>query len=110
MTRTRIDPAQKATTAGPSTRSAARRRAVDSPGAPLPADVRHTFEARFGHDFASVRVHADSRAARAAGAVAYTAGDHVVVDTAHDAPTTARGQRLLAHELAHVVQQRFATG
>jgi len=59
-------------------------------------------------DFSQVRVHSDERAARSAqeiGALAYTAGDHIVFGAGQFAPETLRGQQLLAHELTHVVQQ-----
>jgi hypothetical protein len=62
----------------------------------------------FGHDFSNVRVHADPMADRAAAAVdahAYTVGTHIVFAEGHYAPHTVEGRRLLAHELAHTVQQ-----
>ncbi len=65
-------------------------------------------EPRFGHDCGSVRVHTDARAAESAQAVnalAYTVGNGIVFDAGEYAPATPDGQRLLAHELAHVVQQ-----
>ena len=65
-------------------------------------------EARFGHDFSRVRVHADSRAARSAqlvGAQAYTIGSDIAFGESLYAPNSQAGHRLLAHELAHVVQQ-----
>ena len=65
-------------------------------------------EARFGHDFTRVRVHTDARAAnsaRAVGAIAYTVGHNVVFGQGRYVPSTSPGDRLLAHELAHVVQQ-----
>ena len=68
-------------------------------------------EPRFGHDFSRVRVHADTGAAESARAVdaqAYTVGSDVVFGTGQYRPQTGTGQRLLAHELAHVVQQRHA--
>lgn len=77
------------------------------PGRPLDTGARAFFEPRFGHDFGSVRLHAGrdaSNAARAIDALAFTAGTHIVFrDPA--GPTGAGGQRTLAHELAHVVQQ-----
>lgn len=79
-----------------------------SSGQPLDATSRAFFEPRFGHDFSRVRVHTDARAAESASAVdalAYTVGADIVFGTGHYAPTTAKGQRLLAHELTHVVQQ-----
>ena len=66
------------------------------------------FEPRFGRDFSGVRVHTDSRAAASArrlNARAYTLGQDVVFDAGQFAPETQEGRRLLAHELAHVVQQ-----
>ena len=52
------------------------------PGEPLDPASRTLMERRFGEDLGGVRVHADSRAAssaRAAGALAYTVGEHVVL-------------------------------
>jgi hypothetical protein len=65
-------------------------------------------ESRFGHDFSQVRVHTDRRAGEAAEAInasAFTMGRHVVFAPERYTPGTIDGQRLLAHELAHVVQQ-----
>lgn len=79
-----------------------------TPGQPLDSQARVFFEPRFGHDFSRVRVHADARAgasARHVNALAYTVGNHVVFgDNQYNSGTVA-GQRLLAHELTHVVQQ-----
>lgn len=63
----------------------------------------------FDHDFSKVRVHTDARAAlsaRTVGAMAYTIGHDVVIEAGQYSPQTTTGHRLLAHELAHVVQQR----
>jgi hypothetical protein len=79
------------------------------PGRPLDAQTRSFFEPRFAHDFSRVRVHAGVEAAdsaRALNARAYTFGHHVVFGAGQFAPGTTGGRRLLAHELAHVVQQR----
>jgi hypothetical protein len=79
-----------------------------SPGQPVDASSRAYFEPRFGHDFSKVRTHADARAAESAAAVnahAYTVGSDIVFGGGQHAPGTERGKRLLAHELAHVVQQ-----
>lgn len=78
------------------------------PGQPLDAGTRSFMEPRFGHDFGGVRVHADSKAdasARALGAQAYTLGTDIVFAARKFSPQTTEGRRLLAHELAHVVQQ-----
>jgi hypothetical protein len=82
-----------------------------SPGQPIDLATRAFMEPRFGHDFSHVRVHTDERAgdsARAVNALAYTAGRHLVFGVGQYSPTTASGRRLLAHELAHSVQQGFA--
>jgi hypothetical protein len=79
-----------------------------SPGHPLDTNTRAFVEPRFGHDFSRVRVHADAEAAdsaRAVNALAYTVGHHVVFGSGQYAPWSSAGRRLLAHELAHVVQQ-----
>jgi hypothetical protein len=79
-----------------------------SAGRPLDPSARAFFEPRFGHDFGSVRIHADGSAAASARAVdahAYTVGGHVVFGHGRYAPDRAEGRWLLAHELAHVVQQ-----
>jgi len=62
-------------------------------------------EPRFGHDFSDVRIRIDRDAARAYQARAFTHGSSIVFDAGAYAPATAAGQHLLAHELAHVVQQ-----
>src|SRR5262249_6866554 len=77
-------------------------------GDSLPAASRNYFEQRFGHDFSGVRVHADDRAAQSAKAIhalAYTTGQHIVFGAGQYSPETHSGQKLLAHELTHVVQQ-----
>ena len=71
--------------------------------------MRAFFEPRFGQDLSHVRVHTDGAAqqsARDVNALAYTVGPHVVFGAGRYAPGTLDGQRLLAHELTHVVQQR----
>jgi hypothetical protein len=65
-------------------------------------------EKRFGHDFSQVRIHTDGRAsesARSVSAKAYTVGEHVAFAAGRYAPGTPAGERLIAHELAHVRQQ-----
>jgi hypothetical protein len=80
-----------------------------SPGQPLETSTRSFMEQRFGHDFSQVRVHMDTsaaRSARAVNALAYTVGNHIVFGSGAYAAATHGGQRILAHELTHVVQQR----
>src|SRR5260221_217089 len=85
---------------------------LNSSGQPLDADTRAFVEPRFGHDFSQVRVHIDEKAAKSArsvNALAYTVGRDVVFGTGQYAPGTNEGEHLLAHELAHVVQQGVQT-
>jgi hypothetical protein len=82
--------------------------ALRSPGHALDPGTRGFFETRFGHDFSGVRVHRDAAAERSAediNALAYTVGHDIVFGAGRFAPATPEGRRLLAHELAHVVQQ-----
>lgn len=81
---------------------------LNSQGQPLDTTTRAFMEPRFGHDFGRVRVHSNSKAtesARAVNSLAYTVGQDVVFGEGQFAPGTRAGQKLLAHELAHVVQQ-----
>lgn len=82
--------------------------ALGSQGRPLEAGTRTFMEKRFSYDFGQVRVHTDRGAARSAaalGARAYTVGQEVVFAEGQYAPGTPSGQKLLAHELAHTLQQ-----
>ncbi len=82
-------------------------------GHPLGHGTRGFMEQRFAHDFSGVRVHTDANAADSARAVhahAYTVGDHIVFGQNRYAPGTSGGDRLIAHELTHVVQQRGVSG
>jgi hypothetical protein len=84
-------------------------RRATSGGEGLPAAVRAFFEPRFGQDLSHVRIHRDSDAAKSAsalGARAYTMGDHIAFGRGYWAPGSASGDHLIAHELAHVAQQR----
>src|SRR5205823_1825863 len=82
-----------------------------SPGEPLDRETRAFMEPRFGHDFSQVRVHTDDRALKSAlavNALAYTVGRDVVFAAERYRPGTVEGRRLLAHELTHTIQQRYA--
>ncbi len=84
-------------------------RVLQTPGLPLEPAVRSTMEARFGRSFRDVRIHTDAQAAQSAREVharAYTVGQHVVFDSGQYQPGTPEGKQLLAHELAHTVQQQ----
>lgn len=81
---------------------------VAQTGAPLLSGLRKSMSSRLGADFTGVRLHTNDRAAASAGALnaeAYSVGPHIVFGAGRYAPGAAAGQRLLAHELAHVVQQ-----
>jgi hypothetical protein len=81
---------------------------LSSSGQPLPVASRQFFEPRFGHDFSNVRIHTDSVAAKSAqsiNALAYTTGNNIVFNRGQFSPGSSSGDRLLAHELTHVVQQ-----
>ncbi len=84
-----------------------------SPGQPLDPATRTLMESRFAADFGRVRVHTDALAAESAKAVqarAYTVGHNVVFAANNYAPSSPAGRGLLAHELAHTIQQRKASG
>jgi hypothetical protein len=80
-----------------------------SPGQPLDSATRAFFEPRFGRDFSGVRIHSNPRASDSASSVnalAYTVGNDIVFGSRQYSPATPVGRKLLAHELAHTVQQR----
>ena len=82
-------------------------------GRPLAAPRRQWYEGAFGWDFSGVRLHvgpASADAAKQMGAHAYTAGRDIVFGAHVGDPEAAPNRGLLAHELAHVVQQDKAAG
>ena len=81
----------------------------DSTSRRLDSATRSFMEGSFGHDFSDVRVHTDESAADAAQALharAYTVDRDVVFGAGQYAPQGSGGRKLIAHELAHVVQQK----
>jgi len=111
-------PLRLVSSAGVMRKSSGDRQAVDAPsrvvdvtrtgGQPLDTETRAFMEPRFGHDFSRIRIHSDGEAAIAArsmNARAYTLGSNVVFASGQYAPASIEGRRLLAHELAHTVQQ-----
>lgn len=81
---------------------------LDTAGQPLAPTVLTDMESRFGHDFGAVRIHTDAQAAasaRTVNAQAYTVGQHIVFDAGEYSPETSAGRKILAHELAHTMQQ-----
>ncbi|MEP6861160.1 MAG: DUF4157 domain-containing protein [Deltaproteobacteria bacterium] len=86
--------------------------AASSSGMSLPTPIMRKFESSLGTDLSSVRVHtgAESQsAASAVGAKAYTMGQDIHFGAGHYDPSSRAGQHLLAHEVAHTVQQRGGT-
>jgi len=76
-------------------------------GSALPDQVRQRMQAAMGHDFAHVRVHTGGSAGQQAkdiNALAFTAGSHIYFGSGEFQPGTAKGVRLIAHELTHVIQ------
>lgn len=85
------------------------REVLAASGRPLDAATREFFEPRFGHDFGHVRVHDDARAGASAQAVhaqAFAVGNRVVFAPGSFRADSENGRRLIAHELAHVVQHK----
>jgi len=82
-------------------------------GRALSGNERAFFEPRFGADFSGVRVHegrAADAAARSVSARAYTQGHHIVMRANAYQPGSTEGNRLMAHELTHVIQQGGGSG
>lgn len=86
---------------------------LTSGGRPFDANTRAFMESRFNQDFGHVRIHDSDKGAESASsinALAYTLGNHIVFNKGQYAPYTRKGKKLLAHELAHVVQQGNGNG
>jgi Domain of unknown function (DUF4157) len=84
-----------------------------APAQALDPVTRTSMERRFGYDFGKVRIHTDARAvesARDLRARAYTVGNDIVFAAGEYRPESEAGRRLLAHELAHVVQRKESAG
>jgi hypothetical protein len=87
-------------------------RAAKGSGQSLPGELRGQFEQSLGTDLGGVRVHTGPDAAAAAQALdarAYAVGQDVFMGAGEYDPSSAQGQFLLAHEVAHTVQQRGAS-
>lgn len=77
-------------------------------GQPMENGTRRFMESRFGQDFSQVQIHTGGQAATSAASIrarAYTHGQHIVFGAGEYRPQSEKGQRLLAHELAHTMQQ-----
>jgi hypothetical protein len=81
---------------------------LNTPGQPLHSATRAFFEPRFGYDFSRIRVHTDAQAEASADAIqarAYTSGNRIVFARGQYGHSDSDHSHLLAHELAHVIQQ-----
>ena len=81
---------------------------INTSGRPLDSNTRGFFEPSFGYDFSRVRVHDDASAHAATHALnarAFTVGADMVFASGEFQAKTLAGRALLAHELAHVIQQ-----
>ncbi|HTN47559.1 MAG TPA: DUF4157 domain-containing protein [Flavipsychrobacter sp.] len=86
---------------------------LQSPGQTMDEPVRKKMQAYFGFDFSNVRIHDDTKANNAAtdvNAHAFTVKNHITFGKGEYQPNTYAGQKLLAHELTHVLQQRSSAG
>lgn len=98
----------KARPGGPTNANPASVRDQLGSGGPLPGSVRSRMESAFGSNFGGVRLHTDGKAAQLSdqlNARAFTVGEHVAFGPGEYHPGTIAGDALMAHELAHVVQQ-----
>lgn len=77
-------------------------------GVPLDPSIREPMEQAFGADFSGVNIHHDAKSdqlSRSIQAQAFTTGQDIFFQSGKYDPNSSEGQRLLAHELTHVVQQ-----
>jgi len=72
----------------------------------MPDGVKSKMESSFGVDFSEVNIHQNSERSSNIGALAYTQGNDVHFAPGQYNPRDKKGQELLGHELAHVVQQQ----
>ncbi|WP_242492985.1 eCIS core domain-containing protein, partial [Halogeometricum borinquense] len=81
---------------------------ISSPGQQLDAGIQQAMEERMGDNLGDVRIHTGPQAAKACediNARAFTVGNHIAFNHGEYDPSSAEGQHVLAHELAHVRQQ-----
>jgi len=81
-------------------------KASSGKGTALPEEVQGKMENSMGHDFSNVDIHENSDKATNLGAKAYAQGNEVHFAPGQYNPESEKGQQLIGHELAHVVQQR----
>ncbi|HXS16249.1 MAG TPA: DUF4157 domain-containing protein, partial [Polyangiaceae bacterium] len=79
-----------------------------SAGTPMPSDLRSNMEGRFGADFGAVRIHTGANAQAMNSSIhakAFTHGGDIYFNAGQYSPATSSGQKLIAHELTHTLQQ-----
>ena len=82
---------------------------INGKGNPLPATANQFFSSKMGYDFSNVKIHTDKEAAASAkdvNAKAYTIGNNIVFNEGQYNTESSEGKKLMAHELAHVMQQQ----
>ena len=82
-------------------------------GSRLYGNLKSQMESGFGRDFSDVRIHTDGAAAEMADSIsaqAFTYGNDIFFNRGQFNPRTSEGQRLVAHELTHVVQGHDKVG
>jgi hypothetical protein len=82
---------------------------LNGKGQQIPREARHFFQKRMGRDFSHVKIHTDTEAEKSAkdiNAKAYAVDNHIVFNKGQYNPNSTEGRKLLAHELAHIVQQQ----
>lgn len=75
-------------------------------GKPMPANLKSKLESAFGQDLSEVRIHTNSPRAASMGAKAIAFGNEIHFAPGQYEPTDPAGKELIAHEAAHVVQQK----
>ncbi len=81
---------------------------LGSKGSPLSKTTQQFFQSKMGYDFSNVKIHNSheaSESAKSINAKAYTVDNHIVFKEGQYNPDTHEGQKLLAHELTHVIQE-----
>jgi hypothetical protein len=108
LSRKPADPAGRSSQSSSVARVASQISATNGGGKSIDRATRSFMEDRFGADFSHVRIHTDDQAAemsRELSANAFTFGDHIYFGSGRFTPETTDGKHLLAHELAHTIQQ-----
>ncbi len=106
---------RKATTNSPKTASTALSNKIEQKkgkGTKLPDQTQTKMEHSFGRKLDDVSIHTDQDANKMnqeLGAQAFTTGKDIYFNAGKFRPETSEGQRLIAHELTHVVQQNKDT-